>query len=248
MPLHQPQFDHDDMVVLVSSVLVTLLRRDMGLNRRLFTWLLGTEINTSLLPDCHPIVQQGKENYFNIYTSELLIKALLRLLEQSIPSGPVPTTLDIKPFRIITTLLDKAEIGPVIIDQVMVDIFRCLYHMSTRVAGDTARRQELIKTGNLLFAQLETSYVWTLCGHHFKEACVRPDDDDDNTDTVGAVGVGPPSLNQICNLIGNNTNNDVHKSLLTKFNCFQCFCWRQCPLRLTLRQVLNICPLCSVSW
>lgn len=55
-----------------------------------------------------------------------------------------------------------------IIDRLMVDVFRCLYHMSNKVKEDGkeeggSRRQELIKTANLLFAQLETSYVWTLC-------------------------------------------------------------------------------------
>ena len=58
----------------------------------------------------------------------LLIEALLRLLEGSVLSAEL--CLDIKPFRIITTLLDKAEIGPLIIDQIMVDIWRALHHMS----------------------------------------------------------------------------------------------------------------------
>jgi hypothetical protein len=33
-------------------------------------------------------------------------------------------------FRIITTLLDKPEIGPHIIDAIILDVFRTLYHMS----------------------------------------------------------------------------------------------------------------------
>ena len=39
-----------DMVCLVTSVLTSLLRRDMSLNRRLFSWLLGSEINPEFLP------------------------------------------------------------------------------------------------------------------------------------------------------------------------------------------------------
>ena len=65
-----------DMVTLVAAILITLLRRDMSLNRRLFTWLLGTEINpSSPYPDCHPLA--SKEGfYFTNYSSDLLIKAL----------------------------------------------------------------------------------------------------------------------------------------------------------------------------
>ena len=44
---------NQDMVCLVSSVLSSLLRRDMSLNRRLFSWILGSEINPDLLPGKH---------------------------------------------------------------------------------------------------------------------------------------------------------------------------------------------------
>ena len=186
LPLHQPQFEHTDMVTLVASVLVTLLRRDMSLNRRLFTWLLGTEINPSLYPDCHPLA--SKEGcYFTTYSSDLLIKALLHLQEMADPVGSVDT-LDVKPF------------------------FRCLHHTSAALTAaypaDTGgRKQELIKTANLMFNQLETSYVWVVCGDQFRAASARAaDTDTDSGDTVGGVGAGPPSLSQICNIIGTSLN------------------------------------------
>ena len=202
LPLHQPQFDHSDMVSLVSSVLVTLLRRDMSLNRRLFTWLLGTEINPSLYPDCHPLANKNL-CYFTTYSLDLLILALLRLLERAVPHENVDS-LDIKPFRIITVLLDKAEIGPVIIDRIMVDVFRCLHHMTsalTNMEGGDLKRQELIKTANLMFQMLETSYVWTLCGHQFREASVRGEEEEVEEGGVGTIGAGPPTLTQTCNII-----------------------------------------------
>ena len=171
LPLHQPQFEHTDMVTLVASVLVTLLRRDMSLNRRLFTWLLGTEINPSLYPDCHPLASK-EDCYFITYSSDLLIKALLHLQEMADPVGSVDT-LDVKPF------------------------FRCLHHTSAALtAADPAdtcgRKQELIKTANLMFNQLETSYVWVVCGDQFRAASARAaDTDTDSGDTVGGVGAGP---------------------------------------------------------
>ena len=199
-PLHYQQFEQSDMVIMVSSVLVTLLRRDMSLNRRLFNWLLGSEIHPSLLPDCHPVGGSKKtdEGYFSTYSFKLLIQALLRLLKLSIPSSS-GSQLDVKPFRIITTLLDKADIGPVIIESVMVDIFRCLFHI---ISSNPGHKQELIKTANLLFAQLDTSYVWTVCGQHFSNACDDNNQDDvDEGDEVGAVGSGPSSVIQCCNVI-----------------------------------------------
>ena len=186
LTLHQPQFEHTDMVTLVASVLVTLLRRDLSLNRRLFTWLLGTEINPSLYPDCHPLASK-EDCYFITYSSDLLIKALLHLQEMADPVGSVDT-LDVKPF------------------------FRCLHHTSAALTAaypaDTGgRKQELIKTANLMFNQLETSYVWVVCGDQFRAASARAaDTDTDSGDTVGGVGAGPPSLSQICNIIGTSFN------------------------------------------
>ena len=71
-PLHQPQFAREDMVSLVTSVLATLLRRDMSLNRRLFSWLLGSEIQPELLPASHPLREaQGGQGYFLTFSQVL---------------------------------------------------------------------------------------------------------------------------------------------------------------------------------
>jgi hypothetical protein len=81
-PLHQPQFVRADMVRLVASVLASLLRRDMSLNRRLFSWLLGLEVNPSHFPASHPMGLQQHQRlsssseeegalpspYFTLYT------------------------------------------------------------------------------------------------------------------------------------------------------------------------------------
>jgi hypothetical protein len=42
--------------------------------------------------------------------------------------------------RIITTLLDKPEIGPHIIDDIILDIFRTLYHMSQGQDSSTSNQ------------------------------------------------------------------------------------------------------------
>ena len=67
------------MVRLVASVLTSLLRRDMSLNRRLFAWLLGLEVNPAHFPASHPMGQQQQRHnsedegsavspYFLLYT------------------------------------------------------------------------------------------------------------------------------------------------------------------------------------
>ena len=58
----------------------------------------------------------------------------------------------------------------------MLDIFGTLYYMITFLKDNSnmdtgPSRQELIKTANLLFVQLETSFVWMCCGEQFSQAC-----------------------------------------------------------------------------
>ena len=60
---------------------------------------------------------------------------------------------------------------------------------STSGHGQDNRRsavpQELIKTANLLFSQLETGYVWSVCCTKFSIACQLESDD---TTSQGADG------------------------------------------------------------
>ena len=69
-----------------------------------------------------------------------------------------------------------------------------------------ASRQELIKTANLLFAQLETSFVWAALGTHFTLAVETVNEEvkgegELKRGEVGGVGSGPASLLEVCSLI-----------------------------------------------
>ena len=82
----------------------------------------------------------------------------------------------------LVTLLDKPEIGPAVMDDVIIDVFRTLYHAHRALEsadglmqgekGEEARkhRQELIKSANLLFASFETEYIWEFCGQQYEKA------------------------------------------------------------------------------
>lgn len=98
--------------------------------------------------------------------------------------------MDIKPYRLLTSLFDKPKIGPVILDTILYDVFRALYlsclnqqkHKNENVrcvsyngnlnslgSKDGALSkdfvlkscQELIKNANLLFDTLQSYYIWS---------------------------------------------------------------------------------------
>lgn len=89
--------------------------------RRLFAWLLGTEVNMSILKKkIDPAVKEATETYFDSYSKKMLIEAIKSMLKTVCLRNPQ----DLKPYRILVSLLDKPDIGPVILDDILFEIFR----------------------------------------------------------------------------------------------------------------------------
>jgi hypothetical protein len=145
-------FSDDDRVELTVAGVSVLLRRDMSLNRRLFNWLLGADFpsiesasNPKNLNHSDSIVSQDStlvddtNLYFNYHSRSLLVDALRIILSRSLEFNSDSIAADqvqslnsngpnLKPYRLLTALLDKSEIGPVVIDDVIIDVFRTLFH------------------------------------------------------------------------------------------------------------------------
>ncbi|KAJ9601413.1 hypothetical protein L9F63_000437, partial [Diploptera punctata] len=222
-PMHNSQLVRADMVRLVTAALVTILRRDMSLNRRLFAWLLGSEVNISLLSSEHPLVKKSKGTdipasnlYFEMYSREMLIQNLKTLLKCHCV-GETPH--DLRPYRLLVSLLDKPDIGPVILDDILYEVFRTLYFQcendenSGKVSGvinhNHKSSHELLKCANLLFSTLEPCYIWIYAGTLYNNACecqtsnnekASPEHESSSKGEVKPVGSGPPKLIEVCTL------------------------------------------------
>ncbi|XP_042221570.1 protein dopey-1 homolog isoform X2 [Homarus americanus] len=165
LPMHNTQLLRPDLVRIVTSAILVLLRRDMSLNRRLYAWLLGSEINLSLLSSEHPVVKRlnsavsdtttedgGEINaYFETFSRPLLVEGIIACLRTSQGINPP----DLRPYRLIVSLLDKPEIGPYILDDIFLDLLRCLYHTCQvlQIANETpaepsSRRQSTVDKQN----------------------------------------------------------------------------------------------------
>ncbi|XP_066603567.1 protein dopey-1 homolog isoform X2 [Prorops nasuta] len=196
-PIHISQLKYQDMVSLVTAALQTILRRDMSLNRRLFAWLLGTEVNTSILKKKKLDSDKSSESsYFETYSRQMLIEAITAMLNTTCKENPY----DIRPYRILISLLDKPDIGPVILDDILFEVFRTFYNACCTLSSKNSKSTEVIKVANLLFSTLEPSYVWIHCGQLFEKACQTKEISciDDLYTCVKPVGSGTPNLIEIC--------------------------------------------------
>lgn len=207
-PLHTTILSQNDLIKLVTNGLNTILRRDMSLNRRVYSWFLGTEVLNSSknmfeneedinsLNSSKPSIQDdiNHETYFEKYSKNILIKALKIALKISI------TTTDLKPYKILLSLLDKIEIGPVVLDSILIDVIR------TAVSVDNS--SEVKKSINSLFGNFDPSYIWKFLTMELKKACLGETNDEfkklpkDMTERVAnEVDSGNPSVIELCFLI-----------------------------------------------
>lgn len=163
-PMHTNLLTKSDFSKLVTNGLNTILRRDMSLNRRLYSWLLGSEVagNRSAVSTQNSVSEEPKQlvqTYFELHSKDVLIQALRCTLKMSLQYQPV----DLKPYRILVSLLDKVEIGPAVLDHVLCDVIRTMALSKGNV--------EVTKSANLLFATFDPAYIWNFMTLTYEKSC-----------------------------------------------------------------------------
>uniref|UniRef100_A0A3B3BGG5 DOP1 leucine zipper like protein A n=1 Tax=Oryzias melastigma TaxID=30732 RepID=A0A3B3BGG5_ORYME len=194
-PFHMSQATRPDMIRILSAALHVVLRRDMSLNRRLYAWLLGFDNNGVTVGPRSTRQSNPEEHanlYFNTYSKDMLVQAMIGILQGKARGGEEESVLmhDLKPFRILISLLDKPELGPAILEDVLIEVFRTLHtqcrteldlqsqspfskdhtHLSSKLR-ENKKTAELIKTANLLFNSFEPYYMWDYIARWFEECC-----------------------------------------------------------------------------
>lgn len=207
-PLHTHLLPQSDVIKLVTNGLNTILRRDMSLNRRLYSWLLGTEVQNAsrnlMEADTNESVSLNSDSgssrssqvsYFEQYSKPILIKSLRIAFKNSIP------TADLRPYKILLSLLDKVEIGPVVLDSILIDVIR-----TVALADDCS---EVKKSVNTLFGNFDPSYIWNFLTNQYESACQRrepaesrklPEELKPSQCFAGEVDSGDASVIEICYL------------------------------------------------
>ncbi|XP_034430111.1 protein dopey-2 [Hippoglossus hippoglossus] len=189
----------EDMVAMVSSASLTLLRRDMSLNRRLYAWVLGTDIKGEMVAP-HPTLSSTTEEhtsfYFNTYTRDYLVQGLINILKQKdVENNPENVIGYLRPFRIIVSLLDKPEIGPAVLSSVLLEVVRAFYSYCREILEEESitnsglsgnqlaskikenkNASEIIKAVNMLVSSMNSEYLWEYMTRRFCTSLREKDD------------------------------------------------------------------------
>ncbi|KAM3678460.1 protein DOP1B [Ammospiza maritima maritima] len=208
-----------DLVYILSAATQTLLRRDMSLNRRLYAWLLGSDIKGGTFAPDSTTSEDHAVYFFGKYSKDLLVESLIVILHQKFPEADPEEQHQayLKPFRILISLLDKPEIGPQVVGDLFLEVLRAFYSyckdtlgsdlkLSYNQSGNTLasaikenkNASEIVKTVNLLITSLSTDFLWDYLTKCFED-CFR------NKSTGMRYPLenvsAPPTISELCTLL-----------------------------------------------
>ncbi|KAJ8282271.1 hypothetical protein COCON_G00047900 [Conger conger] len=195
----------------------------MSLNRRLYAWLLGTDIKGDMLapdPQMSCTLEEHTAFYFHKYSRQFLVQALISILQQRGEETDTESVVAyLRPFRILLSLLDKPEIGPQITGELMLEVIRAFYRYCREMLGEDAdlnssftgnqmtskikenkNASEIIKTVNMLISSMNTEYLWDYMSRCFQTSLSAQTSADPAT-IVLTDSSAPPSVSELSSLI-----------------------------------------------
>jgi hypothetical protein len=161
----------EDMRVLVTAAISVVLRRDMSLNRRLWSWFLGPESSLTAnghgVPDSpeetnkeigiplETLTLHGSSSYFVTYG----LQVLLASLENMIARRPTKPADRAQPFRIALSLMDRWEIGGPVVSTLFLPLIRTVQDYVTASPQEAA--DMVLRSASIFFDGVESSLIWS---------------------------------------------------------------------------------------
>lgn len=167
LPLRSPVFRNHvrskDMILITTAAANCVLRRDMSLNRRLWSWFLGPDSTASEPEDGAPLSptdsrgngSQKQALYFQKHGAASLEKSIMNMLSQQ-SLNPINRA---RPFRVCLSLMDRWEVGGLIVPKVLLPALRNAYEYSD--TSSTAQLEEVVRSASLFFDGVESSLIWS---------------------------------------------------------------------------------------
>ncbi|KAG6877602.1 hypothetical protein C0993_005728 [Termitomyces sp. T159_Od127] len=131
----------EDRVILMRAASGVVLRRDLSLNRRLYTWLLGPDEKS-----------EHQTEYLKTYGLDLVYSTLKN--EMFSPSGEYAES---RPFKIFISLLDKWEIGAALSHVLVYDAFKAIKNL---IDNPSDGGEDVTMTASTLYEAVEPHILW----------------------------------------------------------------------------------------
>ncbi|KAF2175619.1 hypothetical protein K469DRAFT_701649 [Zopfia rhizophila CBS 207.26] len=164
-PVLQQRISKEDLERLVAAAAGVVSRRDMSLNRRLWAWFLGPEPpaggeGNEPLTSPTQLKSPGLDlsSYHAAYFSQHGLRALTRSIMKMI-NRPSPIPADrARPFRICLSLMDRWEVGGLIVPEVFLPALQSIQAYSETAIKDEL--EEVMRSANIFFDGVESGLIW----------------------------------------------------------------------------------------
>lgn len=170
LPLHskviQMRVKPYDLELLLKDAAGVVTRREMSLNRRLWTWLLGPEppagdaesgLESPSSPSAsHNGIFATRTSYFEEYGLEPLTNALLSLIKDAPGTSAAETA---RPYRICLSLMDRWEIGGLVVPEVFLPIVDSVRKFK-KVSSSKSDFAEVLRSASTFFDGVESGLIY----------------------------------------------------------------------------------------
>jgi hypothetical protein len=155
-----PRADLDRLIFAAAGV---VSRRDMSLNRRLWAWFLGPEpkgesedtpLSSTEVKSPTFDLSSHHAAYFAQYGLRSLTRSILAMFDREITS-PAERA---RPFRICLSLMDRWEVGGLLIPDLFIPAMTNVYEYSQ--TASKAEVDEVVKSASIFFDGVESGLIW----------------------------------------------------------------------------------------
>lgn len=199
LPLHstvlQRKVVSDDLERLISAASSVVARRDMSLNRRLWSWFLGPESAETISGSAATPNQDGF-GYQSRYFEQYGLEPLVRTIRQMINCEPQNPTDRARPLRVCLSLMDRWEIGGLVVPAVFLPAMRSVWQYQLHKESPEST-SEVLRSAKIFFDGVESGLIWA----EIIKVIIHAFDPQE--------GIGPPACDELKLLLFIVTNFNV---------------------------------------
>ncbi|KAI1345010.1 Dopey, N-terminal-domain-containing protein [Xylariaceae sp. FL0016] len=170
LPLHsavlQKRAKPDDLQLLLRAAAGVVTRKDMSLNRRLWAWFLGPKQSSqehengldspSSPSDNHQGFFASTTSYFEEYGLQPLTNALLSMINATQETSAAERA---RPYRICLSLMDRWEIGGLIVPEIFLPVIVSVRNFRSRAASN-AEFNDVWRSASVFFNGVESGLIY----------------------------------------------------------------------------------------
>ena len=154
-----------DLELLINAAIGVVLRREMSLNRRLWSWLLGPEPSghdgeatpqSPTAPEHGHQAISSKTAYFESYGLQSLTNALLAMIKEANQGTSSERT---RPYRICLSLMDRWEIGGLVVPEVFLPVIQSVQRVKTN-STNKLDFTDALRSASVFFDGIESGLIY----------------------------------------------------------------------------------------